>query len=108
MKKLISVLTVLGAFALMPVNNARAGHQNDGRLTGYTPCGKPIYAYHQVVARDHCGRNVWQWVTRYPSSCHCGDRHRDSNRGHCDSGRSHHSSSGSHYRYSGWNFNIRF
>lgn len=107
MKKLISLLTVLGAFALIPVNNANAYDScHNGRLTGYTPCGKPIYAYHQVVARDHCGRNVWQWVTRYPSSCHCGDRHRgnghrDYSRGRCESGRSQ-------YRSSGWNFNIRF
>ncbi|MCE9520165.1 MAG: hypothetical protein K8R87_11520 [Verrucomicrobia bacterium] len=104
MKKLISVLTVIGAFALMSVNSVSAHDSyNNGRLVGRTPCGKPIYAYHQVVARDHCGRNVWQWVTRYPSSCHCGDRHRDYgyNRGHCESGRSY-------YRPSGWNFNIRF
>jgi hypothetical protein len=99
MKKSLSLLLVLGALALMPVPTAHAGHSHHGRLTGYTPCGKPIYAYHQVVARDHCGRNVWQWVTRYPSSCHCGDRHRSS--GHCDSRSSSH-------RSGGWSFFFRF
>ena len=95
MKKLISLLTVLGAFALLPVNTAEAhDYGRDGRLVGYTPCGKPIYAYHEVVARDHCGRNIWEWVTRYPSSCHCGDHRRDYGRGY--------------YRPGGWSFNFRF
>jgi hypothetical protein len=102
MKKLIPLLAILGAFALIPINTATAHDScRDARLVGYTPCGKPIYAYHQVVSRDHCGRNVWEWVTHYPSSCHCGDRHRDYDRGRCDFHRSSH-------RTSGWNFNIRF
>jgi hypothetical protein len=102
MKKLLFFATLFGALALMPANTASArDHGHNGRLVGYTPCGKPIHAYHQVVARDHCGRNVWQWVTRYPSSCHCGDHHRGYDRGRCDSNRGA-------YRPGGWNFFFRF
>ena len=100
MKKLFSLFTVLGALALMPVRQASAYHHGrDGRLSGYTPCGKPIYAYHEVVGHDHCGRNIWEWVTHYPSSCHCRDHHRDSGRSYSRHG---------YHRPSGWNSNIRF
>lgn len=79
MKKILTSLAITAAFALVPFTSASAHHDQcgDGRLVGYTPCGKPIYAYHEVVGHDRCGRNVWEWVTHYPSSCHCRDRHRE-------------------------------
>lgn len=99
MKRLLSLVTVFGAFALMPVHIAGArDHRGDGHRVGYTPCGKPIYAYHEVVGRDRCGRNIWEWVTHYPSSCHCRDHHhRGHDRGYCDSRRNT-------YRPGGWSF----
>lgn len=103
MKKLFAIFTAISAFALLPVTTASAHDQyHDGRVVGYTPCGKPIVAYHEVVGRDHCGRNIWEWVSHYPSSCHCHDQHRDYDRGHCDSGRNYYRPS------SGWNFHVRF
>ena len=104
MKKLFSLLTLAGAFALLPLNSATAHDSSrDGRLVGYTPCGKPIYSYHEVVGRDRCGRHIWEWVTHYPSSCHCRESHRDYGYGsRCESGRGY-------YRPgSGWSFNFRF
>ena len=93
----MTFLSVLGAFALMPATTASAhDYRHDGRLVGYTPCGKPIFAYHEVVGHDRCGRNVWEWVTHYPSGCHCRSSHREDS---CE--RDH------HHRDSGWSHRYR-
>lgn len=69
MKKLIVLLSAIGAFSLLPISTAQAG--GNYRLTGYTPCGQPIYAYFHVHGYNHCGQPVGHWVTQYPSSCTC-------------------------------------
>jgi hypothetical protein len=104
MKKLFTILTAISAFALLPVTSASAhdSHHRDGRIVGYTPCGKPIVAYHEIVGHDHCGRNIWEWVSHYPASCHCRSHPRDYDRDHCDTGRGYHRPS------AGWNFFFRF
>lgn len=101
MKKILSLLALTSAFALMPVNSTNA--HDFGRVVGYTPCGKPIIATHEVVGRDHCGRNIWEWVTHYPSSCHCGDRRRADDQ--CSSSRHHYEAP---RRESSWSFFFRF
>ena len=86
MKKILTFLAITGTIALAPFRSASAhDHCRDGRLVGYTPCGKPIIAYHEVVGRDHCGRNIWEWVPHYPESCHC--RSHRVERDTCDRGR---------------------
>lgn len=72
MKKILSLIALAGTFDLLPVNSANA--HDSGRVVGYTPCGKPIIATHEVAGRDHCGRNIWEWIRHYPSSCHCDNR----------------------------------
>jgi hypothetical protein len=69
MKKLIVLLSAIGAFSLLPISTAQAG--GNYRFTGYTPCGQPIYAYFHVHGYNHCGQPVGHWVTQYPSSCTC-------------------------------------
>lgn len=93
MKKTLTLLAVAGAMSLLPVSSAQAGHHGSNcRLTGRTPCGKPIYSYYHVHGYDSCGRPVGHWVQQYPSSCHCRSR-----------GHSHSSSS-----RSGLSFFFRF
>jgi hypothetical protein len=69
MKKLFVLLSAIGAFSLLPLSTAQAGGHY--RLTGYTPCGQPIYAYFHVHGYNHCGQPVGHWVTQYPNSCGC-------------------------------------
>lgn len=104
MKKLISRIALASALLFLPIGSAQAYDSCHGsRIVGYTPCGKPIVAYRQIVGRDHCGRPAWDWVTRYPSSCHCRSHHwNSSSRGHCDPGRGQHrpaNSWGSFFRF---------
>jgi hypothetical protein len=101
MKKILTFLAITEAFALLPFTSASAhDHCRDGRLVGYTPCGKPVFAYHEIVGHDRCGRNVWEWVTEYPSDCHC--RHHvvlD----HCEHHHEHVA-----YAHPGWGFSLHF
>ena len=69
MKKLIVLLSAIGAFSFLTFSSAQAGDAY--RLTGYTPCGQPIYAYFHVHGYNQCGQAVGHWVTQYPSSCSC-------------------------------------
>jgi hypothetical protein len=103
MKKTFTFLAVACAMTLLPMSNANAGHGSTCRLTGHTPCGKPIYSHFHVHGYDSCGRPVGHWVQQYPSSCRCRSQH-----GH--GGYNHgHSSIHSHDgRRSGWNFFFRF
>ena len=97
MKKTLTFLAAACALALLPISNADADNGSSCRLTGYTPCGKPIYSYFHVHGYDNCGRPVGHWVQNYPTSCHC---RSNSN---CDSGHNHNVR-----RSSGVNFFFRF
>lgn len=99
MKKTMTFLAAACALTLLPLNNANADC-NHARITGYTPCGQPIYAYFHVHGYDRCGNPVGHWVSQYPNSCRC-----RSGGGHSHSGH-HHGSS--HRPSSGWNFFFRF
>ncbi len=101
MKKILSLIALTCSFALLPLNSANA--HDCGRIVGYTPCGKPIIATHEVVGRDHCGRNIWKWVNHYPSSCHCREEPRYED--HCSSSRHHYEAP---RRESGWSIFLRF
>ncbi len=100
MKKTLSFLALIGTLAMLPISTANANH--DGRLVGYTQCGKPIYATHEIVGRDHCGRNIWKWISHYPSSCHCREQRRDDD--HCSSSRQYYEAP---RRESSWSFFFR-
>ena len=69
MKKLFVLLSAIGAFSFIPLTTAEAG--TPYRLTGYTPCGQPIYAYFHIHGYNSCGQPVGHWITQYPSSCGC-------------------------------------
>ena len=101
MKKAFSFLAIIGSLVLLPFSSASANH--NGRLVGYTDCGIPVYATHEIVGHDHCGRNVWEWVTHYPRSCHCHDRYREPE--YCrPSGHNYEAP----YRGSSYSFSLRF
>jgi hypothetical protein len=112
MKKLIVLLSAIGAFALIPLSTAQAGG-NHYRLTGYTPCGQPIYAYFHVHGYNHCGQPVGHWVTRYPNSCGCYSNHTCKpvhiHNGHVHSSGHHHHKGGQIIIQSsgnGWGFQV--
>jgi hypothetical protein len=113
MKKLFVLLTAIGAFSFIPLSTAQAGG-TQYRLTGYTPCGQPIYSYFHVHGYNHCGQPVGHWVTQYPSSCGCnngpickpahihnGHVHHDHNHGYNKGGQVIIQSSGN-----GWGFQV--
>ena len=79
MKKTFFLLAATCALALLPFSSANAGVCPTYRLTGQTPCGKPIYAYFRVCGYDSSGNPVGQWVEQYPVSCRCRLQ-----RPHCD------------------------
>jgi hypothetical protein len=71
MKKTFRFLAATCALALLPLSQADAGVCPTYRLTGHTPCGKPIYAYFHVCGYDSSGNPVGRWVEQYPASCRC-------------------------------------
>ena len=91
MKKILTLLSVLGVMAFTTVT-ADAHCESPRRLVGYTHCGIPIYSYYEIVGRTRCGEPIGEWVTHYPSDCHCRDHHSH----HEDS---HHSHSGFHFSF---------
>ncbi|RBP36119.1 hypothetical protein DES53_11869 [Roseimicrobium gellanilyticum] len=112
MKKLIVLLSAIGAFSFIPLTTAQAGG-NHYRLTGYTPCGQPIYAYFHVHGYNHCGQPVGHWVTQYPSSCGCNSSHTCKpvhiHDGHAHSSGHHHHKGGQviiQSSGSGWGFQV--
>lgn len=76
MKKVFSVLVIASAFTLFSATTAKADG-GERRLTGYTECGKPIFAFYEVVGRDHCGHAIRKWVKHVPQSCHCDEHGHD-------------------------------
>ncbi|MCB1227819.1 MAG: hypothetical protein KDK99_18520 [Verrucomicrobiales bacterium] len=89
MKKLLAILAAITAIGITLPATASADHSCNRRIVSYTSCGRPVYAYYQIVGYDRCGHPVGQWVTQN-ANCSCS---------RCNS-HSHHSSHSSHHGWS--------
>ena len=63
MKATLSILAAAAVLGFAAPSTAKADHQGQTRVVGYTSCGTPIIAVYRIVGYDHCGRPVGQWVT---------------------------------------------
>lgn len=61
MKTIITIaIASLALLGSMPNADARHGHSNRTFVSGYLPCGTPIYKERFFVGYDHCGRPIWK------------------------------------------------
>lgn len=53
----IAAIAMLGA---TPSAEARSHHASRVYVSGYLPCGTPVYRERYFVGYDHCGRPIWK------------------------------------------------